>query len=87
MNLFPREVPRVLNLFPRELIEGTRNFKRISEGKPEDVSEVKGLAEDATEGLPEENPSVNSLGNKFRAQGTTPHYTRGFLTILTKSLQ
>ena len=23
VNLFPREVPRVLNLFPRELIEGT----------------------------------------------------------------
>ena len=27
VNLFPREVPRVLNLFPRELIESTpKNF-------------------------------------------------------------
>ena len=69
VNLFPREVPRVLNLFTRELIEG--NPKEFFEGKPEAASEARpkaknprgrrvcgflaeGLAEDAAEGLPEE---------------------------------
>ena len=71
VNLFPREVPRVLNLLPRELIEGP--LKGFSEGKPEAASEARpkaknprghrpqgflaeGLVEDAAEGLPEENP-------------------------------
>ena len=63
MNLFPREVPRVLNLFPRELIESTS--KDFPNANPKlhqrpDLRHLgflaKGLAEDAAEGLPEENP-------------------------------
>ena len=52
VNLFPREVPRVLNLFPRELIESTP--KDFPYANPK--LHQKGQAEDAAEGLPEENP-------------------------------
>ena len=38
VDLFPREVPRVLNLFTKELIEG---LKGISEGKPKAASEAR----------------------------------------------
>ena len=59
MNLFPREVPRVLNLFPRELIESTP--KDFPNANPKQHQRplgclAEGLAEDAAEGLPEENP-------------------------------
>ena len=104
VNLFPREVPRVLNLLPRELIEGPP--KGFSEGKPEAASEARpkaknprghrpqgflalDLAEDAGEGLPEENPEgglqSTPLGTNFELkvlpEGTdSPHYTQGFST-------
>ena len=39
VNLFPMEIPRVLNLFPRELIEGAPGFFNL------------GLAEDVAEGF------------------------------------
>ena len=70
VNLFPREVPRVLNLFPRELIESTPKVFRMQtrscirvqtlgqkpEGRRPRRFLAEGLAEDAAEGLPEENP-------------------------------
>ena len=71
VNLFFREVPRVLNLFPRELIEGNpkdfskanpRPYKRPDpEQKTRGVAGPEGflaesLAKDAAEGLPEKNP-------------------------------
>ena len=64
MNMFHREVPRVLNLFPRELIEGTpKDFSKANQRphqrpdprpKPRGFLD-EGLAKDATEGLPDEN--------------------------------
>ena len=58
--------------------------ERIFECKPVDASEVEGLAEDAAEGLPEENPKgclrstplVTNLELKGLPEGTySPHYT------------
>ena len=71
VNLFPREVQRVLNLFPRELIGGPpkdfpkanprphqrpdpRPKTRGATGPPRGFLDL-GLADDAAEGLPEEN--------------------------------
>ena len=68
VNLFPREVPGVLNLFPKELIEGPqKEFPKANprpHQRPDPRPKIRGaagfldlgLAEDAAEGLPEENP-------------------------------
>ena len=57
VNLFPREVPRVLNLFPRELIESTpKDFPNANpklHQRPDPLA--KGLASDAAVGLPEKS--------------------------------
>ena len=87
VNLFPREVPRVLNLFPRELIESTP--KDFLNANPKLHQRPEGLAEAASEGLPEENPEgyfqSTPLGTNLELEGLpegtdSPHYTRGFST-------
>ena len=93
VNLFPREVPRVLNLFPRELIESTpKDFLNANpklHQRPDPLFLADGLAEDAAEGLPEENPEGyfqstlwgTNLELKGLPEGTdSPHYTQGFST-------
>ena len=55
MNLFPREVLRVFNLFPRELIESTPKDFPNANPKLHQRPLDEGLAEDAAEGLLEEN--------------------------------
>ena len=95
VNLFPREVPRVLNLFPRELIESTpkdfpnANPKLHQRGCRPRGFLAKGLAEDAAEGLPEENPvgyfQSTPLGTNLELKGLpegtdSPHYTQSFST-------
>ena len=92
MNLFPREVPRVLNLFPRELIESTpKDFPNANpklHQRPLGFL-AEGMAEDAAEGLPEESPEgyfqSTPLGTNLELEGLpkgtdSPHYTRGFST-------
>ena len=76
MNLFPREVPRVLNLFTKELIEGpSKEFPKANprphqrpdpSPRPQGFLDL-GLAEDAAKGLPEENPDG---GLQSTSQGT-----------------
>ena len=50
MNLFPREVPRVLDLFLRELIEGTLNDLSKANPRPHPRVLADGLASDAASG-------------------------------------
>ena len=71
VNLFPREVQRVFNLFPRELIESPPKEFQEANPRPHQRPDPRpknprgcrprgflalGLAEDAAKGLPEENP-------------------------------
>ena len=61
VNLFPREVPRILNLFPRELIESTpKDFPNANpklHQRPDPRGQrplgflAEGLAKDAAEGV------------------------------------
>ena len=48
VNLFPREVPRVLNFFPRELIEGTpKDFLKANlrlHQRPDTRAKTRGAA-------------------------------------------
>ena len=87
VKLFPREVSRVLNLFPRELIESTpKDFPNANpklHQRPLGFL-AEGLAEDAAEGLPEEN-TKGYLGTNLELKGLpegtdSPHYTQGFST-------
>ena len=67
VNLFPREVPRVLNLFPRGLIESTpKNFPNANLK----LHQRPDLAEDAAEGLPEEYPEGTLNQLSWEQRGT-----------------
>ena len=91
MNLFPREVPRVLNLFPRELIESTpKDFPNANpklHQRPGPQPKTRGAA--GPKGLPEENPEgyfqSTLWGTNLELEGLpegtdSPHYNRGFST-------
>ena len=82
VNLFPREVPRVLNLFPRELIKGTP--KEFPKANPRVC--LRKILRGAFNQLPSEQIFNSRYFPREQIHHTTPKAFHQ-IVILTESLQ
>ena len=96
VNLFPREVPRVLNLFPKELIEGPpKEFQKANlrphqrpDPRPKMRQRVclRKILRGAFNQLPREQIENSRYFPREQIHHTTPKAFQQ-IVILTKSLQ